>query len=89
MTNKKCVHPVYVSDLQKVSKFEVVSNFEKVDENIVAKHLLLLLDGDRDLLDADRDLDFLLPLDLPESESDPELFPPFLESPLSESLPEE
>ena len=41
----------------------------KVNENIVAKHLLLLLDGDRDLLDADRDLDFLLPLDLPESES--------------------
>ena len=68
---------------------KVVSNFEKVNENIVAKHLLLLLDGDRDLLDADRDLDFLLPLDLPESESDPELFPPFLESPLSESLPEE
>ena len=57
--------------------------------NIIARYLLLLLDGDRDLLETDRDRDFLLPLDLPESESDPELFPPFLESPLSESLPDE
>lgn len=60
---------------------------------IAGNHLLLLLDGDRDLLEADLDLDLLLPLDLPESESEPELFrlfrPPFLESPLSESLPDE